>query len=172
MNGAVFKVSSGIIVEPVPDSSVIRITYQNQDPTLVQPILNEIIDAYFAKHAQLHQGLGVSPTFLTNEIVRLSSELVQTDDELSKIKNAAGIVSPDDTQKGYADQISKIRQNIFSAEADLAERQAMLGELTKSPATKVGRQTFHRTGPPPEQVAKYKDFSALLIYFKEENRTI
>jgi polysaccharide biosynthesis transport protein len=44
INRAVYKVSSGITVEPVPESSVIRITYQNQDPTLVQPILNEIID--------------------------------------------------------------------------------------------------------------------------------
>ena len=56
-------VRSGLTVEQVPESSVIRITFQNPDPTLVQPILSEIIDAYLVKHVQLHQGLGVSDVF-------------------------------------------------------------------------------------------------------------
>lgn len=132
VDSAVYKVSHGISVESIPESSVIRITYQDQDPTLVQPVLNEIINAYLEKHVQLHQGLGVSNTFLTNEIARLRGQLAQTDEELSKIKRAAGIVSPEDTQKTYADQISKIRQSIFNAEAELAERQAMAPPFTIS----------------------------------------
>jgi len=167
INRAVYKVSSGITVEPVPESSVIRITYQNQDPTLVQPILHEIINAYLAKHVQLHQGLGVSNTFLTNEIARLRGQLVQTDDKLRTIKSAAGVVSVNDTQKAYADQISKIRQNIFSAEAELAEHQAMLGELTKSSGTKVGTTNIGLAAAvPPEQVAKYQRICGLLIYLQ------
>ena len=46
------------------------------------------------------------------------------------------MISVEDTQKAYAEQISKIRQELFSAEAELSERQAMVEELTKSPGTK------------------------------------
>ena len=55
---AAFMVRNGLTVEPIPESSVIRITFQNPDPALVQPILGEIIDAYLMRHVQLHQGIG------------------------------------------------------------------------------------------------------------------
>ena len=71
-------------MEQIPDSSVIRITFQNPDPKLVQPVLGEIIDAYFTKHVQMHQGMGASDNFLTNETARLRAELAQTDDQLEK----------------------------------------------------------------------------------------
>ncbi len=164
---AMHEVSKGITVEPIPDSSVIRITYQNEDYALVQPILNQIIDAYLAKHVQLHQSFGVSNTFLTNEIARLHGQLVQTDDELRKIKSAAGVVSLDDTQKAYADQISKLRQDILSAEVELSGRQAILDELAKSPGTKAELTNIvSATEPPPEQVAKYKRICGLLAYLE------
>ncbi|HUA38747.1 MAG TPA: Wzz/FepE/Etk N-terminal domain-containing protein [Candidatus Sulfopaludibacter sp.] len=175
INKAVYKVSRGITVEPVPLSSVIRITYQNEDPTLVQPVLNEIIDAYLAKHVQLHQGLGISSTFLTNEIDRLRSELAQTDDQLRRIKTAAGIVSPADTQKAYADQISTIRQNIFGAEAELAERQALLGGLPNSPETKSEITNVASVATlseaPAQAAADYKRICELLTYLegKQQN---
>ena len=51
-NRAAALVRSGVAVEQIPDSSVIRITFQNPDPKLVQPVLGEIIDAYFTKHVR------------------------------------------------------------------------------------------------------------------------
>ena len=77
-------------MEPVPESSVIRITFQDQDPALVQPILSEIIDAYRYEACTIASRLGSANVFLTNETVRLRGELALTDDELKKIKNADG----------------------------------------------------------------------------------
>jgi uncharacterized protein involved in exopolysaccharide biosynthesis/Mrp family chromosome partitioning ATPase len=167
VDSAVYHVSHGITVESIPASSVIRITYQDQDPTLVQPVLNEIIDAYLAKHAQLHRGLGVSNAFLTNEVARLRGQLAQTDQELSRIKRAAGVVSPDDTQRTYADQISKIRQSIFSAEAELAERQAVAKEMTTSAATNLGTTNgVTATETSAGEIDQYERICALLTYLK------
>ena len=167
-------VRSGLAVEQVPESSAIRITFQNPDRALVQPILNEIIDAFLMKHVQLHRGFGESDAFLTNETERLRAELAQTDNQIKKIKSATGVISIEDTQKAYADQISKIRQAIFSAEAELSERQAILEELTESPGTNEGT-TNTNVGPatqmPAEQVDKYRRICALLTYLegKEQN---
>jgi succinoglycan biosynthesis transport protein ExoP len=136
INRAAFLVSKGLTVETIPDSSIIRIVFQNPDPKLVQPVLSEIIDAYFTKHVQMHRGMVVSDYFLTNETARLRAEYALTDDELEKLKRAAGVISVGDTQKAYADQISKIHQDLFSAEVELSGHQAMLGELTKSLGTK------------------------------------
>ena len=156
-NRAAFLVRSGLTVEQIPDSSVIRIIFQNPDPELVQPVLGEIIDAYFTKHVQMHQGMGVSDNFLTNETARLRAELAQTDDQLGNLKRAAGVISVEDTQKAYAEQISKIRQDLFSAEAELSEHQAMLGELTKSSGTKPETTNVDlATEVPSEQLDEYK----------------
>ena len=162
-------VRSGMTVEPIPDSSVIRITFQNPDPSLVQPILNEIIDAYLEARAVTSR-FGGTRRFLTNETVRLRAELVQTDDELRKIKNASGVVSVEDTQKAYAEQISKIRQDIFSAEAELAERQAMLGALGGTGRWPKSDKRSMRAGGASDQIDKYQGICGLLRLFKEKNR--
>ena len=122
---------------------------------------------------RLHQGLGESDDFLTNETERLRAELAQTDDELRRLKMPAGVISVEDTQKAYADQISKIRQEIFSAEAELAERQADGGRIDKIAGHKRRKQPMLSlaTEVPAEQVDKYRRICALLTYLegKEQN---
>ncbi len=165
-------VRSGLTVEPLPESSVIRITFQHPDPALVQPILNGVIDAYLTMHVQMHQGLGVPNNFLTNETTRLRVELAQTDNELRRIKTAAGVVSTiEDTKKAYAEQISKIRLDIFNTEAELSERQAMAGELTQPSGTKPQTTNVELVAKvPSEQVDSYKKTCALLAYLKEKEQ--
>ncbi|HLX72675.1 MAG TPA: Wzz/FepE/Etk N-terminal domain-containing protein [Verrucomicrobiae bacterium] len=168
---AAFMVRNGLSVEPLPESSVIRLTYQNPDPALVQPVLGEIINAYLMRHVQLHQGSGVPNEFLTNEVARLRAQLAQTDDELRKLKNANGVVSADETQKAYADQISQIRLDIFSAQVELAEHQAML-EALGGPSGTDQRATNVQSSvqAPFDQVEKYRNVSALLLSLEQKEQ--
>ena len=167
VNQAAAILKNGLMVEPLPESSVIKITFQYPDRKLVQPILSEIVDAYLTKHAQMHQGLGVSNGFLTNETARLRTELVQTSDELRRLKNAAGVISVGDSQKAYAEQISKIRQDIFSSEAELSEHQAMLGEPTRPVAvTSETNSLVSSVEVPPAAIDQYKRVCASLVYLK------
>jgi uncharacterized protein involved in exopolysaccharide biosynthesis/Mrp family chromosome partitioning ATPase len=168
---AAFMVRNGLSVESLPESSVIRLTYQNPDPALVQPILGEIIDAYLIRHVQLHQGSGVPSEFLTNEVARLRTQLTQTDDELRKLKSANGVVSADETQKAYADQISQIRLDIFGAQVELAEHQAMLGALGGFSGAEPGTTNIPSVGAAPfDQVEKYKNVSALLMSLEQKEQ--
>lgn len=132
-NQAAFLVKKGLIVESTPGTTLIRITFQHPDPELVQPVLNTIIDTYFTKHLQIHEGTGSFGDFLTNETTRLRSELAQTESSLQEAESKYGVVaSVEDTKKAYSDQISKLRENIFTAKADLDERQALVQELEKT----------------------------------------
>lgn len=168
---AAFMVRNGLTVEPIADSSVIRITFQYPDPSLVKPILGEILNAYLMKHVQVHQGLGVPSEFLTNETVRLRAQLAQTDDELRKLKNANGVISADETQKAYAEQISNIRQEIFKAQVDLAEHQAILGELGGTIAVGPNATNFESPEVPADTKDEYQRICSLLVSLqaKEQN---
>jgi uncharacterized protein involved in exopolysaccharide biosynthesis/Mrp family chromosome partitioning ATPase len=130
-NQAATLVKEGLSVEVPYKSSVIRIVFQHPDPEVVQPVLNEVIDDYFKKHAEIHRAAGTSDDFLTQETDQLRSKLAQTEQELRKAKNKAGVISLDDSRKAYTEQIAKIRQEIFDAEAQLAERQAALNGIAK-----------------------------------------
>ncbi len=164
VNRAAALVKNGLSVEPIPESSVIRVTFQYPDAALVQPILSEILDAYLMKHVQLHQGLGVSGGFLTNEVIRLQAQLVQTDDELRKLKNANGVVSIEETQRGYAEQISRIRQDIFSAEVELSGYRAVVGQLTKSSGAQPETPNSESaTEIPSDQIDTYKRICVQLV---------
>jgi uncharacterized protein involved in exopolysaccharide biosynthesis/Mrp family chromosome partitioning ATPase len=168
---AAFLVRNGFSVESLPESSDIRLTYQNPDPALVQPVLGEIIDAYLMRHVQMHEGTGVSNEFLTNEVARLHAQLAQTDDELSKLKNANGVVSADATQKAYADQISQIRLDIFSAQVELAEHKAMLQELAGSSGPEQGATNVPSGGAvPSDQVDKYRNVCELIVSLEQKEQ--
>ena len=170
-NRAAFLVRRNLTVEPIWESSVIRITFQNPDPKLVQPALGEIIDAYFTKHVQMHQARGASDNFLTNETDRLRAELAQTDEQLGNLKREAGVISVDGTQEAYVDQISEIRQDLFKAKAELSEHQALLGELTKPLGTKLETTNDEMaTEVPSEQLDAYKKICANLTFLERKEQ--
>lgn len=172
-NKAASFVRRNLIVEVPRKSSVIRLVYQHPDPDVVQIVLREVIDSYFKKHAEIHRAVGVFDDFLTQETDQLRSRLAQTEQELRKAKNKAGVISLDDTKKGYAEQISKIRQDLFAAEAELAERQAALKEIGKLPPTATAATTPVGAETPSGKVDEYKSLCARLdLLWKKEQELL
>jgi uncharacterized protein involved in exopolysaccharide biosynthesis/Mrp family chromosome partitioning ATPase len=131
-DAAAAQIEKNLTVEPTPLSSVIVVTYKNPDATVVQPVLSAIVEAYLKKHVEIHRGMAAAGDFLSQETDQLRTRLSQTEDDLRKAKDKAGIVSLDDAKKTYAEQVTMLQQEIFNAQADLAERSAMLDEINKT----------------------------------------
>jgi succinoglycan biosynthesis transport protein ExoP len=180
-------VRKSLVIEPLPKSSVIRLTFGSADPTLVQPVLTAIVDAYLKKHVEVHRGMGAVGDFLSQETDQLRSRLSQTEDDLRKAKDKAGIVSLDDSKKANAEQLSRIRGEIYAAEAELAERSAMLGDLAKlsPPPAKDAAAKANGTQPPISKsvLLEYRDISGridwmqrneqqLLVLFTDQNERV
>jgi len=127
---AAAMIRKNLIVEPLPKTSVIQLIFQSRDATIVQPVLTAVVDAYLKKHIEVHRGIELAADFLSQETDQLRSRLAQTEDQLRKAQEKAGIISLDDTKKAYTEQAARIRQEIFSAEADLADRSATLQAMT------------------------------------------
>jgi len=168
-NMAAALVREGLIVEVPPKSSVIRIVFQHPDPEVVQPVLSQVVDDYFKKHAEIHQAVGTSDDFLTQETDQLRSQLAQTEQELRKARHKAGVISLDDSKKAYTEQISKIRQEIFNAEAELAERQAALKEIAKL-STPTPETPAVAPEIPAGQIEKYKSLCVRLDLLRKKEQ--
>jgi Mrp family chromosome partitioning ATPase/capsule polysaccharide export protein KpsE/RkpR len=70
--------------------------------------------------------------FIVQETDQLRMRLQQTEDDLRKARNKAGVISIEDTKKILTEQMSALQQQIFNSDADLAQRTALLKELTKN----------------------------------------
>ena len=152
---AAVTIKKSLLVEIPPRTSVISVTFRHWNPAIVQPALQEIIALYLEKHKEIHQSKGLADNFLIQETDKLRTRLSQTEEALRSAKNKAGVISIDDSKKSYSDQISKIRQDILSAEAELAERSSVFNELTNKQSAE--KTTSERTDPSPDQVNQFKN---------------
>ncbi|MGB7746522.1 MAG: Wzz/FepE/Etk N-terminal domain-containing protein [Verrucomicrobiia bacterium] len=155
-NRAAAIIKMNISVDVPKRSDVLKIFFQHPDREIVQPVLTQLIASYLNKQAEIHRNLGVSGDFLTKQTAAVRSELANTEDELRKAKMKAGVVSLDDAKRNNAGRISKIRDDILIAEADLAEHQAVLKEFGQlAPATGPA-DTNTALEAPSEQINQYK----------------
>jgi uncharacterized protein involved in exopolysaccharide biosynthesis/Mrp family chromosome partitioning ATPase len=136
-------IRSSLIVESPKRSDVVRVILQHRDPEIVQPVLGSLIENYIKKHLEIHRAVGIISEFLTQETDQMRSRLAQTEQELRVAKSKADVLSIDDARRSYSDSIAEIRRNLLAAEAELAERQAGLTEMSKG-------QRAPRLAPPPE----------------------
>ena len=132
-------IKNNLFVQAPDKSSVIDIIFRSPDPAIVQPVLQEIISAYLNKHLEVHQSVGKSDDFLTEETARLGSQIAQTEEDLRAVKTNAGIISVVNSETFYAGQIARIREELLKAQVDLAEHQVASkpGATNAAPGIKI-----------------------------------
>ena len=166
--GAVVR--KGLTAEVPKNSSVIRLVFQHADSEIVQPVLSQLIEFYLKKHVEIH-AVGAFDDFLTQETDQLRSSLARTEQELEKAKTNLGYYSSlEEARQFQGEQISKIRQSIFDAEAELAERKAAANELAGITHAKPAATTNTVAAPRPEKLAEYKKVSSLLESLRKKEQ--
>jgi len=168
--GAVVR--KGLSAEVPKNSSVIRITFQHANPEVVQPVLQQLIELYLKKHSEIH-AVGAFDDFLARETEQLRSDLTKTERELGQAKTNLGFyASLEDAKKFQGEQISRIRQSILEAEAELAEYKAAangLASLGGADPGSVNAATNPPVVPTPDKLAQYnRVLSMLESHYKKE----
>jgi uncharacterized protein involved in exopolysaccharide biosynthesis/Mrp family chromosome partitioning ATPase len=158
----------GLIVQPLPNSSVIDIIFQHPDPSVVQPVLNEIVADYQSKHSAIHQMIGEND-FLNEQTMQLSSEIAQTDGELMAAKTNVGIISLEDTKKTVADQIAKIQGKLLDVEVELATHQGVLDNTNSpSPGNPPATNALAVAQIPSDRIDAYSQASLRLVILEKK----
>ena len=170
-------VHKGLTAEVAKNSCVIRLTFQHSNPEIVQPVLQQLIELYVKKHAEIH-AVGAFDDFLTQETDQLRSDLAKTEQELGRAKTNLGYyASLEDAKKFQGEEISRIRQALFDAEAELAERKAAANELANLAHVNPNAATNTTNkvaAPSAEKVAEYKRVLNHLdsLYKKEQDDSL
>jgi len=111
-------------------STVITVDYNHPNPNLVQPILQELIDAYLAKHLETRSA-GSFDSFVNQQAEQYRSRLARTEEELRNALDRAGVISLEEAKADQNSKIASIQGALFDANAELASREAMLEEMRK-----------------------------------------
>ncbi len=155
-------IRKNLTVEVPKQDSVIHVVYSNPDPTIVQPVLSEIINDYLSKHLQVHES-SMSDDYMSQETAQLRSQIDETDDEMRAAKISAGIISLPDAEKSYTEQIALIREQLFEAQADLAAQQ---GQVKAQPQQTNAAAITMVLNTPAGRVEEYQRICARLEFLQ------
>jgi polysaccharide biosynthesis transport protein len=111
-------------------STVIKVDYSHSNPNLVQPILQELIDAYLAKHLETRSA-GSFDNFVNQQAEQYRSRLARTEEEFHNALGRAGVISLEEAKADQNSKIASIQGALLDSKAELASRQAMLDEMRK-----------------------------------------
>ncbi|HZR19652.1 MAG TPA: Wzz/FepE/Etk N-terminal domain-containing protein [Verrucomicrobiae bacterium] len=178
---AVVRNTKNLITETPSKSTVIRIEYRHPDPEVAQMVVTNLIDSYMKKHAEIHRGGGFDE-FLTRETDQLHSQLIGTEESLRKEKSRLGIVSLEQARKFQDDQISRLREKLMDAQAQLAEREAVFTEIARltnepqlTPVVKAAAPPTDAPAPAviaPEKIAEYQAVLSLLADLRKKEQNL
>jgi uncharacterized protein involved in exopolysaccharide biosynthesis/Mrp family chromosome partitioning ATPase len=170
-NTAMAVVKSNLGVNVAPATSVIHIVFRHPDAEIVQPVLREVINRYFKLHVETHTANGMIGDFLAQETDQLRSRLAQTEDDLRKATIKAGIISLEDAKKAYSDQLAAIRRELLTAQAELAQRTAVLEEFNRHFSAESSNKT-PEAAVPEEVLMKYANASRQVETLQQAEREL
>lgn len=132
---AATNVLSGLKVLPDKGSNIIFISYKNHDPQMATAVLQELLNRYFVKHLEVHRSAGAFD-FVTQQTDQVRTRLSQTEDALQALKEKTGIASLKEGREALTAEQSKTREALNAAEAELAEKQALVRQTGETKARK------------------------------------
>lgn len=115
-------------------SNLINVSFTHEDPEVARITLQYVLEKYKEKHLEVHRNRGNADEFLRNQAGEWMTRLMQTEDQIRKLKESVGVISLEESKKSASAQINMLKQSIFSAEAELAELRGVLG-ITNASAT-------------------------------------
>jgi succinoglycan biosynthesis transport protein ExoP len=154
--------------------NVIKLAFRHPDPEVAQAALKQIIESYKKNHIEAHRPVGVFDDFLSVQADGYRSRLKEIDEQLSTLRQKAGIGSIEESRKVNAEQISKVRQELLSAEAELEERTTAQKAVEKIMADQRPASTPGATNglEQASTVARYKDVIAQLASYRGEKSNL
>ncbi|RXK52909.1 hypothetical protein ESB00_14450 [Oleiharenicola lentus] len=177
-------VRAGLFAETPRNSSTIEAYVTHPNAEMAQAIMREYVNAYLKRHQEIHRAAGMVGEFLAQETDQLRARLTQTEEQLRAVNAKAGVVSLEASKQAYADQMNRIRDAIFTAQAELAGRISVYEQMTKLLQPAAAEATATEPAPvPPAQIEAYQRVLAqisqlrgreaeLLNYFKEGSARI
>jgi uncharacterized protein involved in exopolysaccharide biosynthesis/Mrp family chromosome partitioning ATPase len=124
---AVRSILEDMTVEARKGSNVITVSYKNRDPEVARAVLVGVVAEYLREHFDVHRSLGAFD-FVSKQATRVQNELVKIEADLTRKKEAAGVLNLSEGIANLSSRRAKIEEALLAAQSEFAEQQARLKE--------------------------------------------
>jgi uncharacterized protein involved in exopolysaccharide biosynthesis/Mrp family chromosome partitioning ATPase len=144
------SIASGLKVTANKGSNIILVSYKNRNPEIASLVLQELLSRYFVKHLEVHRSADAFD-FVAQQTDQVRARLNQTEDALKSLREKTGIASLKEGSAILTSEAAKAQEQLNSAEADLAEQQALVNQKTENTSKIWGKK--NPTNDPKAKVA-------------------
>jgi len=157
----------GLDVSAVKGTNIIELSFRSSNPKLPTLVLQEWVKRYFDKHLEVHRSTDAFE-FVAKETEALRTQLSQTDEELKRLKEKAGVISLKESRAALASELGKAQEEQDGAEGELAAQKARVEAIEKSLSI-VNKDPAGKPAQPasPAAVEKYQSLAAQLAQLQQ-----
>ncbi len=139
-----------INITPVPDSNVIEVGFQDQDPNQAAQFLNTLAALYLEKHATVHRGGNNTVEFFEEQAAVYKTRFEKTSETLKQFQEKNQIIDLSQEMSQNLDQRSKLEEMLKQIQAEIEAGENGIGTLeqqVKQPPDQVSTQTTVMISP-------------------------
>ncbi len=125
---AVGALQANVTAEPVPYSSVIKISYKDRDPVMAAKILNSVTDEYLNQHLVMNINQAKS-SFYNEQITAVQAKLALMEDQFSQFKSKEELISFEEQEKGMLARISSYESALTEIRKEIISQQNKLDKI-------------------------------------------
>ena len=118
-NGAIGAVMGGLTVQPIPDSALVHLSFDDASPEGAKTIVNAISDAFIKTNLEhRYDATAYARNFLQDQLAQIKMKLEQSERELVGYAQKEQIVNLDDKQPLAAADLLAINSQLASVRAE------------------------------------------------------
>jgi polysaccharide biosynthesis transport protein len=168
VTAAALAIYRGLTVENPRRSNIIRVRFSHLDPSVCQVVLRQLIETYFKRHRSIHRDAASFDVVLAQQAEQLRNKIIISEGELRNRKaNARVLISVEDDKRTLSEQLSRLRQELFSTEAQVAQYRSIVG-AAPAPAPDKEEKPAPDVGLPPDKIADYKFVCARVDFLRNQ----
>ena len=118
----------GLIVERVPFTTLIEVSYRHGSPDLAATIVNTILDTYPSYQSALYQD-PEALVFYENECQQLKAKIEKDEEELERFEAGEDLISLKQQRDQALDMIDMVRSRLRATRTDLAQGAGKIAEI-------------------------------------------
>ena len=129
--GLASKLLAGMSVKPVPQTELVKISFEGQDPTLAAKIVNGTAASYIDWGIETRtEDVGKASTFLDQQVSAFKSEIDEKERQLQQFGRDIDVVNLDPESNEIVERIGQLNRTYTQAIADRVESETKYYELS------------------------------------------
>jgi uncharacterized protein involved in exopolysaccharide biosynthesis len=129
-----------LIIEGLPKTHIIRVSYSSRDPQLAATVLEALDSAYLQVHQELHRPAG-QLAFFDQQAENASLKLQEAEDRLKEFPQEGGVANPTLARDNTLQKLNEFNYNLGQIRQSIAETQSRIDSLQQLAKTTPPRLT-------------------------------